>query len=102
MFRARFLIAAVVVLAACGSSRSGSRGGTPSTPAAKTRPHVTIDARDFAYTLPDSIPSGWVDVTLHNSGKVGHQIAFAKLGSVSFAAFEKAASATDLLSLIHI
>ena len=68
----------------------------------KTRPHITIDAKDYGFTLPAQIPAGWVDVTLHNSGKVGHQIAFAKLGSVSFAAFKTAASATDVKALAGV
>lgn len=94
-------VLALAALAGCGSSsKSGSagNGGTPAD-AAKGRPRVTIDAKDFGYTLPAQIPAGWVDVTLHNSGKTGHQIAFAKLGSVSFAAFKSAASATDVKRL---
>lgn len=101
----KFIVAAVAVVAltACGSSsKSSTAGDTPTTAATKTRPHVTIDATDYAYKLPDSIPAGWVDVTLHNSGKVGHQIAFAKLGSVSFAAFKRAASATDVKALTDV
>jgi uncharacterized cupredoxin-like copper-binding protein len=90
---------AVFTLAACGSSGKSSSSDTPTTAAAKTRPHVTIDARDYGYTLPATMPSGWVDVTLHNSGKVVHQIAFAKLGTMSFAAFKAAVSAGDVKKL---
>jgi uncharacterized cupredoxin-like copper-binding protein len=97
---------ALLSLAACGSSsKSNSSGGddTTTTAATKARPHVTITATDFAYTLPDTpIPAGWVDVTLHNEGKTGHQIAFAKLGSVSFAAFKAAAVATDVKKLADV
>jgi len=90
----------VLLTAACGSSsKSGSPSGTTAAGAGKTRPHITIDAKEFGFTLPAQIPEGWVDVTLHNSGKVGHQIAFAKLGSVSYAAFTTAASATDVKAL---
>lgn len=91
---------ALMSLAACGSSsKSGSSGGDTTTTVPKTRPHITIDAKEFSYTLPSTIPTGWVDVTLKNTGTVGHQIAFAQLGSVSFASFKAAASTTDLKSL---
>jgi hypothetical protein len=95
---------ALLALAGCGSSsKSGSSGTTsPTAPAAKARPHVTIEARDFAYDLPASMPAGWVDVTLHNSGKTGHQIAFSKLGTTSFAAFRTAAITTDVKKLADV
>jgi uncharacterized cupredoxin-like copper-binding protein len=101
--RGRALIITAVALAAlsaCGSSNtSNASGGDSANSAGTSRPHVTIDATEYAFTLPAQIPAGWVDVTLHNSGKVGHQIAFAKLGSVSFAAFKTAASTTDIKAL---
>ena len=94
---------AMLTLAACGSSsKSSGAADTTTTVAVKTRPHVTIEAKDFAFTLPSQIPAGWVDVTIHDSGKVGHQIAFARLGSVSFAAFKTAASATDVKALAGV
>jgi uncharacterized cupredoxin-like copper-binding protein len=95
---------ALIALAGCGSSSKSNASGdnTTTTSATKARPHVTIDAKDFAYTLPASMPSGWVDVTLHNSGKTGHQIAFAKLGTVSFAAFKAAAVTTDVKKLADV
>ena len=107
MKRNRVTIAAVVTvvalfaLAGCGSSsKSGSSAGeTTTTPAVKQRPHITIDAKEYGFTLPAQIPSGYVDVTLHNSGKVGHQIAFAKLGTATFAAFKAAASTTNVKGL---
>jgi uncharacterized cupredoxin-like copper-binding protein len=96
-------VVAVLALAACGSSsKPSSSGDTTTTAAVKARPKVTIDAKDFGYTLPAEIPAGWVDVTLHNSGKVGHQIAFAKLNSVSFTAFKAAASATNVKALAGV
>jgi uncharacterized cupredoxin-like copper-binding protein len=97
-------VIATLALAACGSSsKAGSSGDdTTTTAAVKQRPKVTIEAKEFGYTLPAEIPAGWVDVTLHNSGKVGHQIAFAKLNSVSFTAFKTAASATDVKALAGV
>jgi hypothetical protein len=106
MLRENVLIAIVVVLslAACGGSRKSSTSdGAPTTTAAtKKRPHVTIEATESGYTLPVTIPSGWVDITLHNSGKVVHEIAFAKLGAISFADFKTAASATDVKALSDV
>ena len=103
MQRRRLIITATALLAlsACGSSsnKSNGSGGEGANAAGTSRPHVTIDAKEYAFALPAQIPAGWVDVTLHNSGKVGHQIAFAKLGSVSFASFKTAASTTDIKAL---
>jgi uncharacterized cupredoxin-like copper-binding protein len=88
------------MLAACSSSsKSSSSGATTTTSAVKTRPHITIDASEFAFVLPKSIPSGWVDITLHNKGAAQHQINFVKLGSLSFAAFKSAASATNVKAI---
>jgi hypothetical protein len=96
--------AALLLLSACGSSSKSSSSGndTTTTAATKARPHITIDAKEYGYTLPDQIPAGWVDITLHNSGAVGHQIAFAKLNSVSFAAFKTAADATNVKALTGV
>jgi uncharacterized cupredoxin-like copper-binding protein len=95
---------ALLALAACGSSSKSDSAGSASTTttAAKTRPHVTIDAYDYGFKLPAQMPSGWVDVTLHNNGKEGHQIAFAKLGSTTLVAFKTAASATNVKALKNV
>src|SRR6266480_7971030 len=71
------LVGLAVALAACGGSKKSS-GPT-------ARPQVTVEARDFSFAVPEQLPSGWVDVTLHNTGAQVHQIAFVKLGSPSFA-----------------
>jgi uncharacterized cupredoxin-like copper-binding protein len=89
---------ALLSLAACGSSSKSGSGSTTTT-VPKSRPHVTIEAHEYGFTLPAQMPAGWVDVTLHNTGKTGHQIAFAKLGSTTFAAFKTAASATNVKAL---
>jgi uncharacterized cupredoxin-like copper-binding protein len=95
------VVGLVCGLAACGSSsKTGDAGGATTTaPAGKARPHVTIEAKDFSFTMPDTIPSGWVDVTLHNSGAEGHQIAFAKLNSMTFDQFKTATGATNVKAL---
>ncbi len=82
---------ALVALGACGSSDKKSEPAAP-----KARPQVTIDAKDFAFTLPAEMPSGWVDVTVTNTGEQDHQIAFVKLGSLTFDNFKTEAAATNL------
>ncbi len=106
--RSRHLViagmAALLLLSACGSSSKSSSSGndTTTTVAVKERPHITIDAKEYSYALPAQIPAGWVDVTLHNSGTVGHQIAFAKLNAVSFTAFKAAAGTTNVKALTGV
>jgi uncharacterized cupredoxin-like copper-binding protein len=89
---------AALVLAGCGSS-SESSDSPDATAAEKARLAVTIDTSDFAYTLPESIPAGWVDVTITNSGKVDHQIAFVKLDGTTFEEFEQRVYKTNLADL---
>lgn len=102
MIARRILVATVagaLLLAACGSSSKSSNsnsGGATTTTAPAARPHVTIKASEYAFVLPSSMPSGWVDVTLQNTGKTGHQIAFTKLGSMSYAAYKAAVSTTNM------
>jgi hypothetical protein len=99
------VVAAVALssLAACASSsKSSSDSSSSTTVAAKARPHVTIEAFDYGYKLPAQMPAGWVDVTLHNTGKTGHQIAFAKLGTTSLAAFKAGVYATDVKALAGV
>jgi hypothetical protein len=86
--------AGALLLAACSSSSKSA--DTTTTTAAKARPHVTIEASEYAFVVPKSIPSGWVDVTLHNNGKEGHQIAFVNLKGSNLAAFKAAASTTNV------
>jgi hypothetical protein len=88
-----------LVLAGCGSSSKSSSDSTDTTVAEKARPAVTIDAADFKYTLPESMPAGWVDVTIANSGKVDHQIAFVKLDGTTFDEFEQRVFTTNLKDL---
>jgi uncharacterized cupredoxin-like copper-binding protein len=100
-----FTAIGLLALAGCGSSSKSSTpsdsGATTTTSAAapKERPKVTIVAKDFSFALPNSMPTGWVDVTLKNEGKTGHQIAFTKLGTVPFATYKAAAVNTDMKKL---
>jgi hypothetical protein len=74
-----------LVLAGCGSDDDAERA----------RPTIVAVARDDTFTMPSLLPSGWVDVTLKNNGRHIHQLAFAKLGSMSFAEFRQRAARDD-------
>ncbi|NNJ09133.1 hypothetical protein EKD04_002190 [Chloroflexales bacterium ZM16-3] len=65
---------AVIVMAGCGTRQAGGVAPTPvpAPTAAATIPAVTISARDFAFDMPDSLPSGWVALTFRNDGKINH------------------------------
>lgn len=90
-------IVAAFGLAGCGSSSKRSTGKDAQTTSA--RPVVNVDAKEFAFTMPDHLPSGWVDVALHNSGKQEHQIAFIKLGSMTLDQFKARLPKSDLTNL---
>lgn len=61
------------------------------TPAANTLPELKVDSADFSFNLPDSIPAGWVKVTLSNSGKEPHHAQIARLNDgVTLQDFEAA------------
>jgi hypothetical protein len=102
----RILIAGVVAgvaLAGCSSSSksSGPSAAVTTTTSAtpKAIPKVTITAADFTFAMPATIPSGYVDVTVVNKGKEGHQVGFVKLGSMTFAQFKTAASTTNIAAV---
>src|SRR4051794_6305462 len=104
-WRAVALLAGVTLLAACGSSGGSSAedsGSTTTKPAqaATSLPDVTIETADFSFKTPDTIPAGYVNVTVKNTGKEGHQVQFVKLGDgVTFEQFQASAAKTDIGSL---
>lgn len=101
-WRALALIAGVTLVAACGSSGGSSAedSGSTTTTASKSIPKVTIQAADFSFDAPATLPSGYVDVTVKNTGKESHQIQFVKLGDgVTFDQFKTAMSKTDVAAL---
>jgi uncharacterized cupredoxin-like copper-binding protein len=95
------VIAAATLIAACGSSGgSSAKSDSTTTKAATTLPKVTIEAADFSFDAPSTIPAGYVDVTVKNTGKEGHQVQFVKLGDgVTYDQFKAAAAKTDIGSL---
>ncbi len=96
-------VVAGVVLAGCSSSsKTADKPDTTTAttvPAATAPAKVVIDAADFTFALPPTIPSGYDSVTLRNHGKEGHQIGFIKLGSMTYAEFKAAAANTDLTKM---
>jgi uncharacterized cupredoxin-like copper-binding protein len=99
--RAVVLVAVATLLAACGSSGgSDAKSDSTTTTTAKALPKVTIEAADFSFKAPATIPAGYVDVTVNNTGKEGHQVQFVKLGNgVTMDAFVAAVSKTDIGAL---
>jgi hypothetical protein len=76
-------------VAACGSD----------VPAPRSRPKIVVLARDDSFVVPSLLPSGWVDITLNNAGRHIHELAFVKLGGMSFAEFEQRAAREDFEDL---
>lgn len=93
------LVISGLVAVSCGSSSESGSKSTPTTAAAKARPQVTIEAADFSFKAPATIPSGYVDVTVKNIGKETHQVQFVKLNGVTEADFTAAAASTDIGAL---
>ena len=74
--------AAGLLLAACQPA-----GGVP----AGQGEQVSITASDYAFEAPDSIPAGWVDVTLSNTGQEAHHVQFLQMNEgVTFEQFTTA------------
>lgn len=63
-----------VFLLATAAACAGSGDMPPDSSATSNVPpsEVTITARDFAFTMPDSVPSGWTKITLVNEGPQLH------------------------------
>ena len=78
-WQARWPLAAVAALAACGGDESEAADDPD-------RPAVTFTADDTSIDAPDEVPSGLVDITLETApGELGHHIFVARLDDgVSF------------------
>jgi hypothetical protein len=91
---------AVLLAAGCGSSsKKGSSNSTDATSAAI--PEVTFTATDYKFTVPPSIPSGLVKVTLKNDGTApeGHQLNLIKLGSTTLNELKARVAKVDVKGL---
>lgn len=73
-------LAGLLLAGACASPQGGgasSPAGAPTPTASPAAlPQLTIDAADYSFTVPDTIPAGWVRVTLKNGGKEIHHVQF--------------------------
>src|SRR5689334_21361223 len=87
-----------LALAGCASSSKSGANGT-SAGAAKERPKVTFTAKDFSFSVPAHVLSGYVDVTLTNQAKQDHQAQLVKLGPATLAQLKVAAVKLDFTKL---
>jgi len=86
-------VLAVAALAACKTEPKPQPAAPPTTPHA-----LTIRAKDFAFTMPDTVPAGVTTITLVNDGPDVHHAEFIRLDSghtaADFAAGMKAMMAS--------
>ena len=86
----------LTILAACSpaASTSAPQATAPQiepTPEPVAIPEITIDSADYSYTVPSTIPAGWVRVTLTNSGAEPHHVQFLRLNDgVTYEQFQEA------------
>jgi hypothetical protein len=73
-------VVALTAPAAAAQSATPAAGGA--TPA---YPEVVIKATEYAFDMPDTVPSGLVKITLQNNGAVEHQAQFARVNQGSTA-----------------
>lgn len=90
---------ATLVLAACGgqASRPNTSSSTPMAPAQAAIPSITINALDFSYNQPKTIPAGLVDLTLVNNGKQPHQIQLMRINDGNYDGFVAALKKNGLV-----
>jgi hypothetical protein len=85
---------ATLALAALLGTLAGCQTAVPATPAkpAAAAPRVvSIDAKDYAFDAPESIPGGWTIIRLNNLGQEAHHAQLARLNDgVPFDAFAAA------------
>jgi hypothetical protein len=72
------IVIAVLVGAACNATSTPS-APTASASAAAGGQNITVDAKEFGFDLPSTIPTGIVNITVTNSGKEEHQAQLAKI-----------------------
>lgn len=87
------LLCALATVVACAqNSASTGNSPSPSTPIGQRAiATITIKAMDFAYTQPETVPAGLIDITFVNNGTQPHQAQLARLNDgVTFAQFQAA------------
>ena len=89
--QATILIVLILALSACSPFAIASSSGNPPTPLVEMIPQISIEAADFSFKAPASLPEGWVSVTLTNSGQEPHHVQFLRLkDGVSMEQFQEA------------
>src|SRR5262252_8657752 len=73
------LLALAAIVAACGGSATTNPSGTPT--ASQSIPKITITTKDYAFDMPESIATGYVDVTVVNTGTEEHQAQLVRLNN---------------------
>jgi hypothetical protein len=69
-----------VVLTGCGSlSAAITPSDSTPTVAAASLPQVRVQATDYHYDMPDTVPAGRVAITHTNSGAQPHQVVISRL-----------------------
>src|SRR5690348_3431034 len=98
--RVGLLLAALVLFAGCGSSNKGGDGPTSTTAKPATRPAVVFAAHEYGYTGPSVLPTGYVDISVHNIGHQDHQAQIVRVASTTtIAEIQTLANATNPMSL---
>src|SRR5689334_3923793 len=99
--RAGLLIVAVAIgIAGCGSSSKSAGSATSTTEKAATRPAIVFDAHEYGYTGPSVLPTGYVDISLHNAGHQDHQAQIVRVASTTtITDVQTLANSTDPMSL---
>jgi hypothetical protein len=70
---------ALIVLGACTGEDTSSEAGDVVGMAAAAPPEVHFTARDFAFEGPETLPSGWTTIVLHNDGPALHHLMLFRL-----------------------
>jgi hypothetical protein len=71
------LLALAGILSACGESAATDSSTTPTT--TQSIPKITITTKDLAFDVPESISTGYVNVTVVNNGTEDHQAQFVRI-----------------------
>lgn len=82
-FMVGLMLCGILALSACQPvqppSAAGAAMAEPAEEETAEIPAITIHARDFAFDMPEEIPSGWVSLTLSNDGAVNHHAILVRL-----------------------
>lgn len=72
--RRTIVVAVTGVLALAGCTKSSSTQAAPTTPGAPATAAVDIQATEFSFVMPDTIPAGVTTLHIENIGGMPHFI----------------------------